>query len=579
MTSSPHLSYEAAKYLAEKLGVPHVSTLTNHLPNDGLFNPAHAAFYHAHQFLPYARVNDRTVIATSAPSQALAELLDSLYGKHALVIASSRDITRWIGERAQTYHIRRAVHALRRRFKRFSAYQTFLPRQIIGLILPLVMLGALLILVPHMSAMMILTLCCMFYFASLLFKQMLFARWQSLNPPTQPVGTLASPAPIYSIFVPLFREPPQVIAQLIAALETLDYPAESKDVMLICEADDAATIAAIKAIHPPSYMRIIYVPASLPRTKPKALNVALAYARGEFGVIYDAEDIPHTLQLREAAARFQATPELACLQAPLNYYNREENLLTQCFAIEYGSLFGIHLPALESLNLPIPLGGTSNHLRMQTLRELGAWDAFNVTEDADLGMRLAVFGYQTGMLSVGTMEEAPIRLGAWLKQRSRWMKGYMQTWLVYMRDPKELKRTLGKPAYYGFQFFIGAPALTFLIAPLFWAVFLASLSGLITLHLPLWLQALCMLCFCGGVLQQWVYAKATLSLHGWQGMRKAAMLYPCYWLLHTLASFMALVDLLMRPHHWQKTSHGQSRMRTGLKKPLTAGSPTVSKAA
>ena len=277
-------------------------------------------------------------------------------------------------------------------------------------------------------------------------------------------------------------------------------------------------------------------------------------------MIYDAEDIPEPMQLRKAVARFEAEPELACLQAPLNYYNRNETLLTELFAIEYGTLFRMQLPALERLGLPIPLGGTSNHIRMDVLIEACGWDAFNVTEDADLGVRLSYFGKKVRVLDSITMEEAPITLHAWLKQRSRWIKGYIQTWLVYMRNPKALRSALGSTAYYGFQFFVGAPALTFLMAPLFWGVFIAALMGAFTLYIPIWLNISCIACLIWGIYSQWLYAKACLIVHGWPGMRRAATIFPFYWVLHTVASFMALAEILWRPHYWRKTSHGVSRM-------------------
>lgn len=556
------LLFNHAQDLALRIGVPFVSTLSQHTPNDGLFNPGHVPLYHHYQFLPYGKLGDTLLIATCASSDELMALARSLYGSDvSFVIASTRDITQWIAARAATRHSRNAMHSLRRRFRHLCADRTLLPKQILPLLWPLIALAAGLIFAPASAAVIIIGMCNIFYAATLVFKLILYKEWQAIHraPPTPEPALNEAALPIYTIFVPVYKEPPHVISQLSASIAALDYPDHLKDVLFICESDDEATIAALKAAKPPSYCRIIYVPKSLPRTKPKALNVALAFAKGTYGVIYDAEDMPEPQQLKKAVARFQADPELSCLQASLNYYNRNETLLTELFAIEYGTLFRMQLPALQRLGLPIPLGGTSNHIRMDDLREACGWDAFNVTEDADLGVRLSFFGKKVEVLNAITMEEAPITLRAWLAQRSRWIKGYIQTWLVYMREPAALKNALGTRAYYGFQFFIGAPALTFLMAPFFWGVFFATQLGLLSLHIPLWLNLSCLICLIWGIYSQWLYAKACLIIHGWAGMRKAATIFPFYWVLHTVASFIALYDIIWRPHYWQKTKHGVSR--------------------
>jgi glycosyltransferase XagB len=181
---------------------------------------------------------------------------------------------------------------------------------------------------------------------------------------------------------------------------------------------------------------VIVVPCGLPQTKPRALNYALCFARGSLLTIYDAEDIPDPRQLRRAAAAFAVLPQdTACLQAELVFDNANENWLTRQFTIEYAMLFGMILPALAAHRLPLPLGGTSNHFRIDALRRAGAWDAYNVTEDADLGIRLARLGFDTDTITSCTYEEANVSLRNWMRQRTRWMKGFLATWLVHMREP------------------------------------------------------------------------------------------------------------------------------------------------
>src|SRR6185312_3160425 len=219
---------------------------------------------------------------------------------------------------------------------------------------------------------------------------------------------------------------------------------------LVLEADDAETIAAAEAVREAGF-ELVLVPEGVPRTKPKAANFALQFARGEYLVIYDAEDRPEPDQLLKAVAAFRAGPRtLACVQARLNFYNADHNWLTRMFALDYALWFDMLLPGLDRIGMPMPLGGTSNHFRTAILRDIGGWDAFNVTEDADIGIRLAQLGYRVSMLDSTTFEEAPLRFGVWLRQRSRWLKGYMQTWLVHMRDPVSLMRRTGISGFIAF---------------------------------------------------------------------------------------------------------------------------------
>ena len=249
--------------------------------------------------------------------------------------------------------------------------------------------------------------------------------------------------PVYSIVVALNREA-RVVPQLAAALAALDYPRGKLDIKLVIEHDDRATRLAIEALDLPATYEIVVAPAGWPRTKPRALNIALPLVRGELLVIFDAEDAPAPGQLREAAERFLRAPrELACLQARLAIDNIEDSWLTRLFAIEYAVLFDVLNPGLAGLGLPLPLGGSSNHFRTEILREVCGWDAWNVTEDADLGLRLARFGYGVGILPSSTQEEAPALIDAWLRQRRRWSKGWMQTLITLTRDPRRLVAELG----------------------------------------------------------------------------------------------------------------------------------------
>lgn len=561
---------QVARAIATQHGLDAIDLKANP-PEKQLYVPRDVAHYRQYRFIPYRHRGGTLTLATTEPSAALREFAQAHYRMRVvLAVITERDLAHYFTTRGATCATRRARLGLRRQHKHLTADRTLMAHQLQALILVLVSITAVGIAAPQGSWQALIVLCNCFYFATLLIKFEFYRQGVLGNKELkrQEQALRASIAaldeaslPTYSILVPMYRETRPVMKRLIRHLSKLDYPKEKLDIKLICEADDHTTLRSLMALKPPAMMQIVRVPPSRPRTKPKACNLALEHVRGEFVVIYDAEDAPAMDQLKRAVVMFRAgPPELACLQAALNYYNRDENLLTQLFSIEYSALFTLLLPGLSRMQLPIPLGGTSNHLRTATLRAVGGWDAFNVTEDADLGVRLHYFGFTTAVLPSLTLEEATVTLGAWLKQRTRWIKGYIQTWLVFTRDPRELKRRLGRTGYYGFQFFIGAPALTFLLAPLFWFVFFASFTGLFPVRLSLSMQILCMISFAGGIISHWVFARTVLKLEGWHHLTRAGLLYPFYWLLHSFAAARALWQLITAPHYWDKTKHGISRL-------------------
>ncbi len=374
--------------------------------------------------------------------------------------------------------------------------------------------------------------------------------------PSEPL--LDEELPVISILLPLFDEA-DALPILAAAIDKLDYPLEKLDIKLILELCDEKTIAQARHLGLDDRYELIVLPLSHPQTKPKACNHALYLARGDLVVIYDAEDQPERDQLRKAAAAFSnSDSRLACVQAKLNYYNADENWLTRLFALEYALWFDSFLPALEKLKAPIPLGGTSNIFRTDTLIEVGGWDPYNVTEDADLGLRLARHGFRTEIIDSTTFEEANCRTRNWLRQRSRWMKGYMQTWLVHMRKPTELFRVSGWSGFASTQLFIAGNVFSALINPLLWAVFffwLITQSTSVAILFPgplLWLNLFALLV--GNFFFIYLGIVAPLK-RGWAELAPSALLAPAYWSLTSIAAYMALWQLVTRPHYWEKTDH------------------------
>ena len=364
--------------------------------------------------------------------------------------------------------------------------------------------------------------------------------------------------PPYTILVPLYREA-AIIDQLVDGIGRLDYPATKLDVRLLCEADDDETIDALRALDLPPQFRVVVVPDAQPKTKPKACNFGLIQAVGEFVVIYDAEDRPDPDQLKKVIIAFRkADPAITCIQAKLNYFNADQNLLTRWFTIEYSMWFELLLPGLDAEGVPIPLGGTSNHFITERLLDLGAWDPFNVTEDADLGIRLHKVGFRTAMVDSVTLEEANSELGNWVRQRSRWIKGYLQTYLVHMRHPVRLFRALGPRSFISFQLVVGGTVIL-LMNPILWALttafFFTDSEGITRMFPPYVYYAASFQLFIGNFVFMYLNVAGSLQRGGYF-LAKYALLSPLYWGLMSLAAWKGAIQLVTNPFYWEKTEHG-----------------------
>jgi glycosyltransferase XagB len=368
--------------------------------------------------------------------------------------------------------------------------------------------------------------------------------------------------PLYTVLCPLYKEA-RVVPQFAAAMQALDYPQDRLQVLFLTESDDAETRAAIKRLRLPAHFEVVTVPDGHPRTKPRACNYGLMVARGGFIVIYDAEDKPDPLQLKKAVLSFaNHDASLACVQAKLGFYNTHQNLLTRWFAIEYALWFNLTLPGLQWARLSLPLGGTSNHFRTDVLRRLGGWDVFNVTEDCDLGLRLAERHLYTTILDSTTLEEANSDVRNWIRQRSRWIKGYMQTYLVHLRRPWNYLLQGRIRELFSLFAVIGATPATFLVNPLMWALLALYIAERHTLarefqllySAPVFYPAVICL-VAGNFLYLYLYL-LTCAKSEQYTLLPWALTIPLYWALMSVAAVMALFQLIVKPHHWERTHHG-----------------------
>jgi cellulose synthase/poly-beta-1,6-N-acetylglucosamine synthase-like glycosyltransferase len=441
-----------------------------------------------------------------------------------------------------------------------SARITFWRRQVVSAALLVLLVALFLVVRPVLALNLVVTVAILGYLASGIYKiYVLYEAARHGTPYYPPSNAADADLPSYTILVPLYRET-EVLPGLLDGLRALDFPADRLQVLLLLEEDDEEMIDACAAARLPAHVTPLVVPQGYPKTKPRACNHGLAAAGGEYLVIFDAEDRPEPDQLRKAVSAFAAAPpEVICQQAKLGYYNQRQNAMTRFFTIDYANWFDGILPGLTRLRAPIPLGGTSNHFRTDALRALGGWDPYNVAEDADLGIRLARHGYRTAIFDSVTWEEANSRVRSWIRQRSRWVKGYMQTLLVHTRRPRLLRRQLGTGNMLSFLALIGGTPLSSLLNPIFWllgiAYYVTRSTAIEALFLtPVYYMGL--VCFVAGNFI-FIYMNVFTAVRwGYDDLAKWALLTPFYWILLSLASYKALYELITRPHYWQKTTHG-----------------------
>lgn len=418
----------------------------------------------------------------------------------------------------------------------------------------------------HLTLIFLIAFLTTIYFVDLIFNFYLIAisstRSAEINISDKEIERIdESNLPVYTILCPLYKEW-KTLPQFINGISNLSYPKDKIQVLILLEEDDKKTIQNASDLSLPSYFEILIVPDSKPKTKPKALNFGLSHARGEYIVIYDAEDIPERFQLKKAVIAFRKSSyQIKCIQAKLNFYNTHQNILTRIFTAEYSLWFEMVLTGLQSIQAPIPLGGTSNHFRTQDILDLKGWDAFNVTEDADLGMRIARKGFLTAIINSTTYEEANSNIFNWFWQRSRWIKGYMQTYLVHMRRPLKFARK-NSIQFLFFQIVIGAKIAAILINPIMWVLtfmYFAFRSDIGTYIEALFPQPIFYMgiisLFLGNFLYMYYYMIGC-ARRGKYSVIKYVFFVPLYWLAISLSAYFSFYKLLVNPHHWSKTIHG-----------------------
>ena len=504
--------------------------------------------------LPIKRIGGGVVIATCRPDQFDKLCLPDSFGRPIMAICSESALHRAILNLRDRHLIERAETRVPDEMASRYWYKNR-PRFI--LTTALVMLAALGVARPLLTF----NLLALWALVSLAFWTALKLATLCTKPQEHDLSPPAGPAqklPVVSVLVPLFREE-DIAQRLVARLGRLNYPKELLDVCLITEEEDADTRDRLIAARLPHWMRVITVPGGSLKTKPRAMNYTLDFCKGSIIGIYDAEDAPDPDQIHKVVRIFNTAPEnVACLQGALDFYNTSRNWMSRCFTVEYATWFRVLLPGISQLGLVVPLGGTTLFFRRKPLEEIGAWDAHNVTEDADLGVRLARAGYRTELVDTVTGEEANCRMVPWIKQRSRWVKGFMMTYAVHMRDPMRLWRELGPRRFLGFQILFAGSLSQSLLAPLmwsFWVVPFGIAHPVVTGMSTLQFIAMCALfALCEGL-------NIATGVIGLKRAGKSADRWwvPTLYAYHPMASFAAykaLYEMVTCPFYWDKTQHG-----------------------
>ncbi|MGR3762125.1 glycosyltransferase [Roseobacteraceae bacterium NS-SX3] len=535
--------------------------LSGHVPNARLLARRPARFWLRHCALPWLQLGRCVVVAIAHPERLsrLRSALEECFRDIQLVLASEAQITALLGAHFRSSLAQAAsccvAPRLSCRTMRESPLHT-LPAALFGAMLGLAV-AAPLHLFTAFCLIALLTLLLFTGFKLFGFAACLAERAQPPPAPHPPPAPRRLPR--ISVLVPLYKEA-DISKALLRRLCKLTYPRALLEVVLVLEEHDAVTRAAVRCADLPSWIRVVEVPEyGALKTKPRAMNYALNFCRGEIIGVWDAEDAPEADQLERVAEAFgRAPPQVACVQGALDYYNPHDNWIARCFTLEYASWFRVVLPGIARLGLVVPLGGTTMFVRRSVLERLGGWDAYNVTEDADLGVRLARAGYRTEMLPAATYEEANCRPWPWIRQRSRWLKGFMATYLVHMRTPRLLLRQLGWRRFLGFQaFFLGTIG-QFLLAPFLWSFWLIALglphpSAALLPEGMLGAAAAALVFF---ELLGFAVSAAAAAAAGRPRLALWAPAMMLYFPMGAVAALKALYELLFSPFFWDKTAHG-----------------------
>lgn len=526
---------------------------------------------------------DQPLLAVTNPfieKNAVDEILSyTRYKKCHLVIANPSEIDTALN---QTYYqdlsisTEDKIHILHPE-QSTKSYRTLIVSRIFP-IGTLILWAGLLLLFPRPMLFIMFAILNILYFAINPYKIYIFLKsfrpFKSLKISQRKIkNVIDDELPVYTLLVPL-KDEAKIVPNIVKNILKIDYPYDKLDIKFITEVTDDKTISALEkegvgvssvnASILTTASQLVKVPIGAISTKPRSTNYALGFARGSYTVIYDAEDNPEPTQLKKAYLGFMESKlDTICIQARLNFYNSRQNILTRLFSLEYGFWFDYYLPGLQEVASPIPLGGTSNHFITNYLKKVGTWDPYNVTEDADLGLRIYRYNYKTSIINSYTLEEANSRLGNWIKQRTRWQKGFLLTFLVHTAKPLVLLRELGLKKFVLSTFTFGSSFFLPFFNPILWFIFLISLTTLLPTYKistpNAFFGLIALFNLIVGNLTYVIIHIISAIKNKKVNLVPFALLLPIYWMILSLATYRAAWQFITKPFYWEKTKHGLNK--------------------
>jgi len=514
--------------------------------------------------VPLYNKGNKLVVATPDPTNQ--DMIDEVMARTGreltFAVSTKADLDAMLDSLYRDDNLRQSTNGLIMAMPEESASRVLTRSQRRGIIAGGLLALLLLWRLPDATAIAMMGVCTLLYNIFSLYQCYIVYRAPSHNLDVsgdELLGLDENTLPVYTILVPLYHDA-EVLPILLRGLTQLDYPANKLDIKLLLEEDDVETLATVALMHLPSYVDPVIVPMAQPRSKPKACNYGLIRARGEYVVIYDTEDIPEPDQLKKAVLAFRKMPsDVVCFQAKLDYYNGNQNLLTRWSAIEYTRWFELFLPSLNARKVPIPLSGSSYHFLTERLREIGAWDPYNVMEGADLGVRLFRHGWKAMVFNSTTYEEANSNIFNWTRQCSRWVKGYVQTFLVHMRHPLRLWRTLGPKAFFSFTMVLGGTVFSYLLNPILlclivlWYLTHAGFHRTLYPEVVFYMSGISL--FIGNFAFVCLNIAACMRRKQYRNV-KYAIISSLYWMLISVAAWKGILQLWTNPFYREKTVHG-----------------------
>jgi cellulose synthase/poly-beta-1,6-N-acetylglucosamine synthase-like glycosyltransferase len=404
---------------------------------------------------------------------------------------------------------------------------------------------------------------------SKIWAMILGAHYPYVHCSPEEIGSL-SPAelPVITVLIPLYKER-EIIPQLFRRISEFDYPVEKLDIIFILESTDQETISAFLTAQPPAHFKALLSPNVTPKTKPKALNVAFTKSKGEILVIFDAEILPDVDQLKKAYITFKQHPEAKYLHGRMNVYNADFNWITHLYDAEFAYFYDYYLPGIVRMGVPIPLSGHSTYFRREVIEKVGGWDSYNIAEDCDIGIRIYRHGFKSGMmLDSFSWEQSTTTIPRWLRQRTRWEQGFIQTSLVHLRFPLLLKTELGSwRNFFWFLYLVPGNVILNILHIFHWGLFFLWIfthAAFIEFLFPLSTIYFSMLTFIGGNYVLLMFHMLGLySRRHYTGV-KYALGSLVYWIMLGLATFRAAILFFFRPFSWDKTPHLSSNPQTAI---------------